>query len=49
MHIDAVLDEDLRETIMPSNRFKGKANILVHANSDAAGATRNVLTSVAAG
>jgi malate dehydrogenase (oxaloacetate-decarboxylating)(NADP+) len=49
MHTDAALDEDLRETMMPSNRLKGKANILVYANSDAAGATRNVLKSVAGG
>ena len=49
MHTDAALDEDLRETMMPNNRLKGKANILVYANSDAAGATRNVLKSVAGG
>ena len=47
--LDAALDEDLRETMMPNNRLKGKANILVYANSDAAGATRNVLKSVAGG
>jgi malate dehydrogenase (oxaloacetate-decarboxylating)(NADP+) len=49
MHTDAALDESLRETMMPGNRLKGKANILVYANSDAAGATRNILKSVAGG
>ena len=49
MHTDAALDESLRETMMPGNRLTGKANILVYANSDAAGATRNILKSVAGG
>ncbi|MCA8868136.1 MAG: NADP-dependent malic enzyme [Rhodobacteraceae bacterium] len=49
MHTDAALDPDLRERLMPNGRLTGKANVLVYANTDAAGATRNILKSVAGG
>ncbi len=49
MHTDAALDPDLRERLFPGGRLTGKANVLIYANSDAAGATRNILKSVAGG
>ncbi|PLS21630.1 NADP-dependent malic enzyme [Neptunicoccus cionae] len=49
MHTDAALDPDLREHLMPNNRLTGKANVLVYTNSDASGAARNLLKSVADG
>ncbi|SEO17884.1 malate dehydrogenase (oxaloacetate-decarboxylating)(NADP+) [Salinihabitans flavidus] len=49
MHTDAALDPDLRERLFPDGRLSGKANVLVYANTDAAGATRNVLKSLADG
>ena len=49
MHTDAALDPDLRERLFPGGRLTGKANVLVFANTDAAGATRNILKSVAGG
>ena len=49
MHTDAALDPDLRERLFPGGRLEGRANLLVYTNSDAAGATRNILRSVADG
>ena len=49
MHTDAALDPDLRDRLFPDGRLTGKANVLVYSNTDAAGATRNVLKSVADG
>ncbi|GGA07099.1 NADP-dependent malic enzyme [Neptunicoccus cionae] len=49
MHTDAALDPELREYLMPNNRLTGKANVLVYTNSDASGAARNLLKSVADG
>ncbi|GHF03233.1 phosphate acetyltransferase [Aliiroseovarius zhejiangensis] len=49
MHTDAALDPDLRERLFPGGRLTGKANVLVYANTDAAGATRNILKTVAGG
>lgn len=49
MHTDAALDPALRERLLPGNRLNGKANVLVYANTDAAGAARNLLKSVAGG
>jgi malate dehydrogenase (oxaloacetate-decarboxylating)(NADP+) len=49
MHTDAALDPGLRERLFPGGRLSGKANVLVYANTDAAGATRNILKSVAEG
>ncbi|WP_323005284.1 NADP-dependent malic enzyme [Pseudorhodobacter sp.] len=49
MHTDAALDPILRERLFPGGRLTGKANVLVYANTDAAGATRNILKSVGEG
>ncbi|WP_323036996.1 NADP-dependent malic enzyme [Pararhodobacter sp.] len=49
MHTDAALDPVLRDRLFPDGRMTGKANVLVYANTDAAGATRNILKSVAEG
>ena len=43
MHVDAALDAELRDRIMPRSRLTGAANILVFPNSDAASAVRNIL------
>ncbi|AVO39814.1 NADP-dependent malic enzyme [Pukyongiella litopenaei] len=49
MHTDAALDPELRERLLPGNRLTGRANVLVYANTDAAGAARNLLKSAAGG
>lgn len=49
MHTDAALDPELRDRLFPNTRLKGKANILIYSNMDAAGAARNLLKSVAGG
>ena len=49
MHTDAALDEELRERIFPDARFKGEANVLVFANTDAASGVRNILKMKAGG
>lgn len=49
MHTDAALDPELRERLFPGNRLSGKANVLIYANTDAAGAARNLLRAVAGG
>lgn len=49
MHTDAALDPDLRERLFPGGRLSGKANVLIYANSDAAGAARNLLKSIGDG
>ena len=49
MPSDAALDPDLRERLFPGGRLHGKANVLIFTNSDAAGAARNLLKSVADG
>ena len=49
MHTDAALDPELRERLFPGGRLSGQANVLVYTNTDAAGAARNLLKSVAQG
>jgi malate dehydrogenase (oxaloacetate-decarboxylating)(NADP+) len=49
MHTDAALDPDLRARLLPNNRLTGRANVLIYANTDAAGAARNLLKSAAGG
>ena len=49
MQTDAALDPLLRERYFPDGRLTGKANVLIYSNTDAAGATRNILKSVAGG
>ncbi|AXQ92548.1 NADP-dependent malic enzyme [Cereibacter azotoformans] len=43
MHIDAALDQGIRDRIFPGGRFEGPANVLVFGNSDAASGVRNIL------
>ena len=49
MHTDAALDEGLRDRIFPNARFRGAANVLIFANSDAASGVRNILKMKASG
>jgi len=42
MHGDSALDETIREKVYPNSRLKGKANLLVFPNLDAANITMNV-------
>ncbi len=49
MHTDAALDPELRERLLPGNRLSGRANVLIFANTDAAGTARNLLKSAAGG
>ncbi|KXF92292.1 NADP-dependent malic enzyme [Phaeobacter inhibens] len=49
MHSDAALDPELRHRLFPSGKLTGKANALIYANTDAAGAVRNILKSVSGG
>ncbi len=49
MHSDTALNPELRERLFPNSRMQGKANTLIYGNSDAAGATRNILKEVAHG
>ncbi len=43
MHADAALNQSLRDRIFPNARFRGPANCLIFANSDAASGARNIL------
>ncbi len=43
MNIDTALDADLRARILPDNRMKGAANVLIFAHADAASGVRNIL------
>lgn len=43
MHVDSALDAKLRERFLPCSRLQGPANVLIFANTDAAGAARNML------
>lgn len=49
MHSDAALDPELRNRLFPNARMKAPANVLIYGNSDASGATRNVLKKIADG
>lgn len=49
MHTDVALTTDLRERLLPGNRLSGNANVLIYANTDAAGAARSLLKSVSGG
>ena len=43
MNIDAALDPELRNRLMPTNRMEGAANVLVFAHADAASGVCNIL------
>ncbi|MBL4807734.1 MAG: NADP-dependent malic enzyme [Rhodobacteraceae bacterium] len=49
MHVDAALDEEIRERILPDSRFTGAANVLIFASSDAASGVRNTMKMLAGG
>jgi malate dehydrogenase (oxaloacetate-decarboxylating)(NADP+) len=49
MHVDAALDPEIRDRLLPGNRMDGAANILVFANTDAASGVRNILKMKARG
>jgi malate dehydrogenase (oxaloacetate-decarboxylating)(NADP+) len=49
MTIDAALDPELRERLLPGNRMQGAANVLVFAYADAASGVRNILKMKAGG
>ncbi|PCD76121.1 NADP-dependent malic enzyme [Pseudothioclava arenosa] len=49
MHIDAALDPNIRERLLPNSRLDGPANVLVFANTDAASGVRNILKAKAGG
>jgi malate dehydrogenase (oxaloacetate-decarboxylating)(NADP+) len=49
MHTDAALDQSLRDRLFPGGRYEGAANVLVYANTDAAGGVRNILKMRAGG
>ena len=48
MKVDAALDPELRDRLLPNGRLNGVANILIFGTGDAASATRNVLKMKAA-
>lgn len=43
MNVEAALDTELRERLLPTNRMTGNANILIFAHADAASGVRNIL------
>ena len=43
MNVDAALDPELRERLLPDNRMEGAANVLIFSNADAASGVRNIL------
>ncbi len=43
MHSDTALDEDIRKKVYPLSRLKGKANLMVFPNLDAANITMNAV------
>ncbi len=49
MHVDAALDQTIRDRLLPASRFEGAANVLVFANNDAASGVRNILKMKAGG
>jgi len=49
MNVDAALDPDLRERLLPHGRMKGAANVLIFGHADAASGVRNILKMKAGG
>jgi len=49
MNVDAALDEELRERLLPGNRLEGAANVLIFGHADAASGVRNILKAKAGG
>ncbi len=49
MNLDAALDPELRERLLPGNRMTGAANVLIFGDADAASAVKNILKMKASG
>ena len=49
MHVDAALDPVVRERLLPGSRLKGRANLLVFPNLDAANTAYNLVRSMTDG
>ncbi|MDD9911144.1 MAG: NADP-dependent malic enzyme [Ahrensia sp.] len=49
MPIDAALDPEFRERLMPNSRLEGAANAFVFSNAETAGGVKNALKSIAGG
>ena len=49
MNVDAALDPELGERLLPSGRLEGVANVLIFGHADAASAARNILKMKAGG
>ena len=49
MNLDSALDPDLRARLLPDNRLKGSANVLLFSNGDTASGVRNILKMKAGG
>jgi len=49
MNVDAALNADLRERLLPGNRLDGAANVLIFGHADAASGVRNILKAKAGG
>ncbi|WP_281983469.1 NADP-dependent malic enzyme [Thalassorhabdomicrobium marinisediminis] len=49
MNVDAALDPELRERLLPNGRMDGPANVLIFGHADAASGVRNVLKMKAGG
>ena len=49
MNVDAALDQELRDRLLPDNRMEGSANVLIFSNADAASGVRNILKMKAGG
>jgi len=49
MNVDAALDPEIRERLLPNSRFEGAANILIFSGTEAASGVRNILKMKARG
>ena len=49
MNVDAALNADLRDRLLPGNRLEGAANVLIFGHADAASGVRNILKAKAGG
>jgi len=49
MNVDAALNAELRERLLPGNRLDGAANVLIFGHADAASGVRNILKAKAGG
>ena len=49
MNVDAALDPEIRERLLPHSRLEGAANILIFSGTEAASGVRNILKMKARG